>query len=136
MTTGTAGGSDASRATALAQPLVGRPLLQPCVGPADVQLNFGRSAAIQLESPVRNDTSEPVSPYGIDELALLLPLLNADVAAVHVDENGELVLAIGGTSIRCAADPHYEAWNLVGSQGERVVCGPAGRLTVWNPRPA
>ncbi len=126
---------DAAQATSLAQILVGQQLTQLCAGIADAQLHFSAvDASINLWSPIRAATAATdlaVDPYGLDGVAVLLPLLNSDVVAVQVADSGELSLTIGETTVSCASDPGYEAWSLTGRQGTMVVCVPGGRLEIW-----
>jgi hypothetical protein len=74
----------------------------------------------------------PVVPYAFDGVALLLPLLNADVTHVGVSDDGALSLTVGGTTLRCGAAPDFEAWNCTGTGGRRVVSMPGGGLAIWD----
>ena len=125
---------DGRRATALAQPQIGRSFIQLCMGEGGAQLNFTGDFGITLESPVRigPDSENPVLPYALEGIALLLPLLNADVTAVHVSDNGALELTVGGTAIHCAPVAHFEAWNVAGPGGRLVVSLPSGGLAIWD----
>ncbi|WP_299952005.1 DUF6188 family protein [uncultured Modestobacter sp.] len=121
-------------ASAQVQPLVGRSLSQLCVGPHDAQLRFSGAVTVTFEAPitVASAPGEPVLAHELEGLALLVPLLNGDVVAVAVGDDGALGLTIGGTTLRCGPDPDHEAWQVTGSDVGLVVCGPGGGLDVWH----
>ncbi len=121
-------------ATALAQPLIGQSLVQLCLGAGDAQLHFTGDFTVNFEGPIEVAAvpDAPVVPYVLDGVALFLPLLNSDVTHVGVSDDGALSLAVGGTTLRCGADPDFEAWNYDGPGGRRVVSMPGGRLAVWD----
>jgi hypothetical protein len=119
-------------ATGLMQPLVGSNLDQLCIGAGEVQLRLSGGHCVQLEAPVTVGDSVGVSAHGLDGLALLLPLLNEDVAAVAVDGAGGLHLTVGTTTLQCAAGPSFESWNVSGPAGLLVVSTPGGGLTIWS----
>jgi hypothetical protein len=124
---------DARSATALAQPLVGQWLAQLCVGAGDAQLRFANDFEVTFEGPiaVASAVSAPAMPNALDGVALLLPLLNGEVTDVGVSDDGALSLTVGGTILRCGADPDFEAWNFTRPGGERVVSTPGGALAIW-----
>ncbi|MGY5883476.1 DUF6188 family protein [Modestobacter lacusdianchii] len=121
-------------ASAQLQPLVGQFLGQLCVGLHDAQLRFSGGVTVTFEAPltVAPAPGAPVVPHELEGLALLLPLLNGDVVAVAVGDDGALGLTIGETTLRCAPDPDHEAWQVTGSDVGLVVCGPGGDLAVWH----
>lgn len=125
---------DAARATELLQALLGKALERVCVGVADLQLRFSDGQAVQLESAVVVEDGEPVEPYSLTGLALLVPLLNSEVATADVDVTGRLTMTLGETTVRCAADERYEAWSYTGLAGARVVVMPGGELAFWSRR--
>ena len=51
-------------------------------------------------------------------------------------EGGLYIEFSDGGSLSVEADSEYEAWEIVGSGGLRVVCEPGGRLSVWQPTSA
>ena len=128
---------DARWATALARPLVGQWLIQLCLGVGDAQLRFADDFTVNLEGPigVAPAVSDPVVPYALEGVALLLPLLNGEVTHVAVSDDGALSLTVGGTTLRCGPDPDFEAWNFTGPGVEQVVSTPGGGLAIWSPRP-
>jgi len=123
-----------ARANALAQALVGQSLGQLRVGVADAQLQFAM-ASLSLWAPIRLASAADggVYPFGLDGLAVLLPLLNGDVTAVVIGMGGGLSLSIDGITVTCDSDPAYEAWCYNGSGGEVIACTPGGDLTTWSP---
>lgn len=123
--------SDAVAATRALQVLVGKSLTQLCVGVADVQLRFDDGLGVQLEAGVEVGDSQLVDPFSSAGVTALLPLLKCVVAAAHVEASGGLVLTFGATSLRCAADQQYEAWNVTGPDGVLVVAMPGGELAIW-----
>lgn len=124
--------SDAVAATKALQALVGRSLTQLCVGVAEVQLRFEDGLGVQLEAGVEVGDSAAVDPFSSAGVTALLPLLNRDVAAAHVEPSGGLALTIGASSLRCAASQQFEAWNFTGPGGVLVVALPGGELAVWS----
>ena len=125
---------DARSATALAQPCVGQSLIQLRLGVGDAQLHFTGDFTVTLEGPIEVAAAPdgPVVPYALDGVALLLPLLNADVTRVGVSDDGALSLRFGGTTLRCGADLDFEAWNYTGPGSTRVVSMPGGGLAIWD----
>jgi Family of unknown function (DUF6188) len=125
---------DARSATALALPLVGQSLLQLGLGVGDAQLHFTGGITVTFGGPIEVAAAPdgPVVPFGLDGVALLLPLLNGEVTHVGVSDDGALFLTVGGTTLRCGADPDFEAWNYTGPGGRRVVSMPGGELAIWD----
>jgi Family of unknown function (DUF6188) len=125
---------DPRSATALAQPLVGQSLLHLRLGAGDAQLHFTEDFTVTFEGPIEVATAPdgPVVPYGLDGVALLLPLVNAEVAQVGISDDGALSLTVGRTTLRCGADPAFEAWSYTGPGGRRVVSMPEGGLAIWD----
>jgi hypothetical protein len=55
------------------------------------------------------------------------------VAEAATFDNGRLELHFeDGSAIRISAGGEYEAWNLVGPDGLRIVAGPGNAMTVWS----
>jgi hypothetical protein len=113
---------------------MGQAFHQLCVGVGEVQLHFDGGLSLRFETDIMHadGASAPVPPYTLDGLSLLIPLLNADVTGVGVNELGGLSLTVGRTELHCAGHPDYEAWNLSGPNGVLVVCAPGGDLAVWS----
>ncbi|TFV87559.1 DUF6188 family protein [Blastococcus sp. CT_GayMR16] len=126
---------DALVANELVQVLVGQPFTQLRVRVGDAQLLFAGELLVSLEAPARVGDAgvAGVITYGLDGLSLLVPLLGGDVTEAAVSDRGELAVTIGGTTVRCAGTPDYEAWTFNAPTGELVVCTPGG-LAIWGPR--
>ena len=125
---------DALDATDVVQALVGQSFVQLCVGVGEAQLRFTGESAIVVESAVEVGEAGPAAPSTLEGLALLLPLLSGDVSAAAVSDPGELSLVISGTTVRCAGDTRFEAWNYTGPAGELVVSRPGVGLAIFGPR--
>jgi hypothetical protein len=125
---------EARWATALAQPLVGQSLVHLCLGAGDAQLHFTGDFTVTFEAAIEVSAAPdgPVVPYALDGVALLLSLPNADAIRVGVSDDGALLLTVDGTTLRCGADPDFEAWHYTGPRGRRVVSMPGGGLAIWD----
>ncbi len=70
-----------------------------------------------------------------DQPAALGPVLSVfqkEVCHSIAGKEGRLYIEFSdGSRLSVAADSEYEAWEIVGSGGLRVVCEPGGRLSVW-----
>ena len=78
-----------------------------------------------------------LDPSGPPEaLGPVLLLRHAVVDEALVEEDGTLTLAFRGAQhLRSEPDPNYEAWQLVGPNGLRVVCLPSGgESAIWEER--
>lgn len=124
--------SDAAKATALLQPIVGMYLSQLGVGVGQLQMHFSGEASLSYENDIRVDGSASVKPQSLDGLALLLPLLNETVTQVAADGSGGLSLSFGTSRIQCDGDQHYEAWTYNGPNRVMVVSIPGGDLAIWS----
>lgn len=127
---------DVRAAQELVQTLVGQSFTQLCVSVGDVHLRFTGELGVSFGAPVRVGEADeaPTVPYGLDGLALLVPLLGGDVTEAAVSDTDELAVTISGTTVRCGSAPEYEAWTFNGPAAELVVCMPSGGLAIWGPR--
>lgn len=69
------------------------------------------------------------------EAESLPPALAALQGALIVgtrEDDGRLVVDLGERSIIVEPDEDYEAWELVGPHGERVICLPGGELSEYS----
>ena len=114
--------------------MIGQALNQLCVGVGELQLHFDGGLSITFETEVRrgDGAGVPVSPYALEGLSLLVPLLNGNVTGAVVNGRGGLSLAIDRSEVHCPSHPDFEAWNLSGPNGVLVVCTPGGDLAVWS----
>ena len=124
---------DVRSATAQLQPLVGQSLSQLCLGVGDAQLRFSDGATVSVENAitVAGGEGQPVVPYALHGVAVLLPLLNGEVDDVGVEADGALSLTLAGTALRCGPDPDFESWQVSGRGVGLVVCLPGGDLAIW-----
>jgi hypothetical protein len=62
----------------------------------------------------------------------LLQLLSAEILDAQATDSGWLRLLFEG-DVSLVTGPHgdYEAWEIVGAGGKRVVCMPGGELAIW-----
>jgi hypothetical protein len=73
------------------------------------------------------ETSEQVSEV-ID------PLVGARLRGILVSASGDLAIQFEHAQLSCRASSDYEAWELSGPVGEKIVCTPGGELAIWGPR--
>jgi hypothetical protein len=68
-------------------------------------------------------------------LGPVLACARTDVAAGNAFEDGRLELVFAdGSVIRVPASEEFEAWEVAGPDGMRVVSGPGSKLTTWSGR--
>lgn len=68
------------------------------------------------------------------QMAPALRVLRRTVEQAIAFKDGGLELTFDdGTVLRVAADEDYEAWNIAGPGGLRVVSMPGGELAIWSP---
>lgn len=82
---------------------------------------------------LRSDGMQPIDT-GTPQEELpdsLAALVGAEIREVLVAREGHLAVnfADAQLSVRAAAD--YEAWQITGPGGERIVCMPGGELASW-----
>jgi hypothetical protein len=90
----------------------------------------------QIIALVSNDGHEQiVEPEGeIRQLYPILHYLRRAVASISAFKDGSLeVVMSDGDRIRVSADSDFEAWELAGPSGVRIVSMPGGELAVWRP---
>jgi hypothetical protein len=68
---------------------------------------------------------------GRQDVAAALSLFGATVNSAVAFKTGTLRLVLDHFQLTVRADPHYEAWNVVGPGGMRLVCMPGGQLAIW-----
>ena len=65
--------------------------------------------------------------------APLLSLLRKNVRAGKAFKDGRLEVHFeGGESIHVPADQKFEAWEVIGPRGFRIVSMPGGELAIWH----
>lgn len=105
------------------------------------ELEFGidrRSFALRIEgsfSVISLGRRLEVSPEEPESLGPSLALYGQTVESCRATKRGLLDLEfVGGASVHVEPDDRYEAWELGGgTHGLRVVCGPRGVLSIWQP---
>lgn len=100
-------------------------------------LRAGNAFEVQIESSVRIwAPSQPAHSYQVGEIPEEAGChLTGKVREAQATDSGVLRLDFeSGWSAEAAADPDYEAWNVAGTGGLRVVCMPGGELAVWPAR--
>lgn len=96
-------------------------------------------ARLLIETPFTMNTTGERSvliPEDAPSLAPVLALFNAKVMAISIKNTGRLIVEFGnGVSIEVHPDDKYEAWQLSGSPGFRLVCAPGGSVVVFQDDP-
>jgi hypothetical protein len=81
------------------------------------------------------DKEYKLSPEHPTTLGPALALFQKKVRSSVAHKEGWLELEFSdGSRLSVEADADYEAWEIVGSGGLRIVCAPGGRLSVWQQR--
>lgn len=63
----------------------------------------------------------------------VLEILHEKVVDVVIFKDGNLAVTLrNNQQILVSPDPNHEAWNVAGSGGLLVVCGPGGKITRWS----
>jgi len=89
---------------------------------------------VVIESPFTLKSGDvSASLDGREELGPLLALYPDTLMSLSVGSDCTLRMTFAsGASIEVPADPHYEAWQVVGPAGALVVCQPGGEgLACW-----
>lgn len=77
--------------------------------------------SVEIDPNNLSDTGEPV-----------VQLLHQEVVLATMAESGVLALRWArGERIECEPDEQFEAWTLVTTAGERMVCLPGGGIAHW-----
>lgn len=63
--------------------------------------------------------------------AALAELVGAEITEVLVAKDGHLAVNFADAQLSVRASADYEAWELAGPRGERIVCMPGGELASW-----
>lgn len=75
---------------------------------------------VSLESPQTDSEQVP-------------SLTNSTISSATTDQSGVLDISFtDGHRLTVAPDADYEAWNIVGPGGRKVVCLPGGELATWH----
>lgn len=103
-----------------------------------VLADASRSYELRLEGDLklRLDGRDHAISSGPDPTsgAAVLGLLHRSVQWMEAFKDGRLVVTFGGDAVLNAdAGTEYEAWELTGPSGVRIVSLPDGALAVWSP---
>lgn len=105
-------------------------------------LDFGvkkRSFVLRIAGTFSVTSSGKQAEFSPGERGALGPslaLYGETVESCRAAKTGTLDIEFaGGTSMHVEPDERYEAWELAAeARGLRVVCGPGGSLSIWQPR--
>lgn len=107
----------------------------------DYQLSFllESDAWVVLEGPCRlaqgsaaGDVPQEMLDPQRQDVAAALALFGAKVMSAVAFKTGSLRLVFdNGLHLNCRADPSFEAWQVTGPGGWRLVSMPGGELAVW-----
>ena len=125
---------DLAYANGMLRVLVGRLVNRLGVGVGELALVLDTDWEVWLSGSVDVGDAPPVEPTDLDGVAAHMPLLNAEVTDARIDERGCLAVTFDSSSVRCKAHPLYEAWQILGPDGERIICMPGGDLAIWSAR--
>jgi hypothetical protein len=90
------------------------------------------SDATLADRPGRAPEARTVELHpGRQDVGSALTLFGATVNSGVAFKAGTLRLVLDHFQLTVRADPHYEAWNVVGPGDMRLVCMPGGQLAVW-----
>jgi hypothetical protein len=68
-------------------------------------------------------------------VATALGLFGAKVLSAVAFKTGSLRLVFGnGFHLNSRADPDFEAWEVLGPEGRRIIPMPGGELAIWSGR--
>ena len=98
------------------------------------QLDLAGETTLQVDgqAPVAVDT-ELCQDELTDDVR---PLLGKVITSVSVSPEGDLDIEFDDARLSVSAGYDYEAWQLSGPNGEKVICMPGGELAIWGPRTA
>jgi len=81
--------------------------------------------------------AQRLNPEEPAELGPGLALVHRVVQSARASSEGKIEISFeGGHMIAVEPDLRFEAWEICGPSGMRVVCGPGGRMSVWQPAEA
>lgn len=81
---------------------------------------------------------QPTAVFDVDVADSPLPpeldgMVGLTITQLLVAEEGHLGLQVGNRQLTVRADDRYEAWQIAGHDGERLICTPGGELTYFPP---
>lgn len=115
-------------------PLAGKEVSR-CVIDGAFTMEFGEGELLRIEGGFIFQTTAgryELSAERTEELGPALGVLGKTISWSGTSEGGQLdVHFVDGTALRVLPDSQYEAWEVVGKGGFRVVCMPGGELAIW-----
>ena len=104
------------------------------IGPSEPQTDIRIECHVILVD--RHGSAIELAPEGSPHaLAPLLRLLRQPVNQFEVMKDGHLKIRTGdGDVLTVAPSTEFEAWEISGPDGYRMVCSPGGEVTVWSDR--
>ncbi len=91
------------------------------------------AGAVLVTSPGRTPEEVVVDVEPSPVPPALQGLEGQTVSSLLVSREGHLGLTAGDRQLSVRADPRYEAWQLAGHDGERLICMPGGELAHFPP---
>jgi hypothetical protein len=100
---------------------------------SDARVHLG--CPFKLTQGVRGSREEVFLDPGRQEVAAALGLFGAKVLSAVAFKTGSMRLVFdNGCHLNSRADPSFEAWEVLGPGGWRVISMPGGELAVWSGR--
>lgn len=97
-----------------------------------------QSAVVRIEGTfavVEHGRVHRISPSAPEELGPAVGLFGQVVRSATASALGRLEVAFeDGRMLSVEPDARYEAWEIHGPGGMRVVCAPGGEVSVWQPK--
>lgn len=120
-------------------PIGGEVVARCCVDRA-FSIEFGRNTmkyALRMEGAFSISDGGEVKQLSAERPEALAPallLFGKEVRSCHAAKRGSLDIAFtDGVRLRVEPDESFEAWEMSGVDGLRMVSGPGGALSVWQP---
>ena len=104
-----------------------------------LSLCLGSDARVVLGSPFTltqgDGRQDVILDPGRQDVAAALGLFGAKVLSAVAFKSGSMRLVLdNGWHLNSRADPSFEAWEVLGPGGWRIVSMPGGELAVWSGR--
>ncbi|MFJ4091844.1 DUF6188 family protein [Kitasatospora sp. NPDC089913] len=97
---------------------------------SDARVDLG--CPFKLTRPVGEGRQDVLLDPGRQDVAAALGLFGAKVLSAVAFKTGSLRLLLdNGFRLTSKADPLFEAWEVLGPGGWRIISMPGGKLAVW-----
>ncbi|MFC1436650.1 DUF6188 family protein [Streptacidiphilus sp. N1-10] len=101
----------------------------------DTQARVVLGCPFQLTQGVGDGRRDVVLDPGRQDVAAAIGLFGARVLSAVASKTGSMRLVFdNGCHLNSRADPSFEAWEVRGPGGWRIVSMPGGELAVWSGR--